>query len=68
MNKKRSIMDEICSIFVAVTIAISLFSRFDTLDNLEQGFKTIFIGLLSCITYEVLEFLRNFLTKERSPH
>jgi hypothetical protein len=65
MNKKHTIIYEFCSIFVAVTIAISLFSRFDSLNNLELGFKTIFIGLLSGMTYEVLEFLRKFLTKER---
>ena len=65
MNKKHTIIDEFCSISVAVTIAISLYSRFDTLNNLELGFKSIFIGLLSGITYEVLEFLRKFLTKER---
>lgn len=65
MNKKHKIIYEFCSIFVAVTIAISLFSRFDSLNNLELGFKTIIIGLLSGITYEVLEFLRKFLTKER---
>ena len=65
MNKKHTIIYEFCSIFASVTMSISLFSRFYTLNNLELGFKTIFIGLLSGIIYEVLEFLRKFLTKER---
>lgn len=65
MNKKNAIIEEVCSIFIAVTITLTLFSNFDTLDNIEIGFKTIFIGLLSGITYEVIEFLRTFLKKER---
>ena len=65
MNKKNAIIEEVCSIFIAVTITLTLFSNFDTLDNIGIGFKTIFIGLSSGITYEVLEFLRNFLKKER---
>lgn len=65
MNKKNAIIEEVCSIFIAVTITLTLFSNFDTLDNIEIGFKTIFIGLLSGITYEVMKFLRKFLKKER---
>lgn len=65
MNKKHIVKKETGSIFIAVILTLTLFSNFDTLDNIEIGLKTILIGLLSSITYEVIEFLRNFLTKER---
>lgn len=65
MKKKHIVKKETGSIFIAVILTLTLFSNFDTLDNIEIGLKTILIGLLSSITYEVIEFLRNFLTKER---
>lgn len=65
MNQKHIVKKETGSIFIAVILTLTLFSNFDTLDNIEIGLKTILIGLLSSITYEVIEFLRNFLTKER---
>ena len=64
MNKKH-IVEETGSIFIAVIIILTLFNNFDTLKNIEPGVKTVLIGLLSSITYKVMEFLRNFLAKER---
>jgi|GEM_PF-5659368 hypothetical protein len=65
MKKKNIVKEETGSIFIAVIIILTLFNNFDTLNNIEPGVKTVLIGLLSSITYKVIEFLRNFLAKER---
>ena len=65
MNKKHIVKYETGSIFISVIIILTIFNNFDTLNNIEPGVKTVLIGLLSSITYKVMEFLRNFLAKER---
>lgn len=65
MNKKHIVKDETGSIFIAVIIILTIFNNFDTLNNIEPGVKTVLIGLLSSITYKAIEFLKNFLAKER---
>ena len=65
MKKKNIVKEETGSIFIAVIIILTLFNNFDTLNNIEPGVKTVLIGLFSRLTYKVIEFLRNFLAKER---
>lgn len=65
MNKNHIVKEETGSIFIAVIIILTIFDNFDTLNNIEPVIKTVLIGLLSSITYKVIEFLKNFLAKER---
>lgn len=65
MNKNHIVKEETGSIFIAVIIILTIFDNFDTLNNIEPVIKTVLIGLLSSITYKVIEFLRKFLTKKR---